>query len=146
MFLLALTALSVLALLSLVAGAAVAVGAVATGNKAAIRAAAQVLRPDAGMPEHSQTNHPVSPREARVTSDASSPPATAGVCPASESDDLETRNTSAATEHGQLRLPRKEKAHGPDKASRTASPRPRIICGNAGRRRADASNYPALLC
>ena len=140
MFLLALIALSVLALLP-------ALRAIATGSKAAIRAAAQVLRPDTGMPESALTNHPVSLREARVTNDASSPSATAGVSPdLAEGDDLETRNTSAATEHGQLRLPRKEKAHGPDKVSRTASPRLRIICGNAERRRADASNYPALLC
>ena len=89
MFLLALTALSVLALLP-------ALRASAFGSKAAVRAAAQVLRPDTGMPEQSYTNHPVSLREARVTSDASSPAACSAMCPAiAESDDLDTCNTPA---------------------------------------------------
>ena len=89
MFLLALTA-------SLLLASGLAVRFVATGSKAAVRAAAQVLRPDTGMPEQAQTNHPVSLREARVTSDASSPSATAGVSPdLAESDDLETCNTPA---------------------------------------------------
>ena len=89
MFLLALIALSVL-VLGLTARFA------ATGNKAAIRAAAEANRPDTGMPAGSTNNHPVSLREVRVTSDASSPSAPAGVCPASESDDLETRNHATA--------------------------------------------------
>ena len=96
MFLLALIALSVLALLPLVAGIVFADCAIATGSQAAIRAAAQVLRPDTGMPAGSKTNHPVSLREARLANDASSPSATAGVCPdLAESDDLETCNTTA---------------------------------------------------
>ena len=86
MFLLALIVLSVLALLP-------ALCAAATGNKAAIRAAAEVAkRPDTGMPAGPTNTHPVPLREARVTSDASSLPASAGVCPASEGDDLETCN------------------------------------------------------
>ena len=97
MFLLALIALSVLALLPLVAGGlAVVRCARATGSKAAIRAAAQANRPDTGMPDSAQTNHPVSLREVRLANDASSPSATAGVCPdLAESDDLETTNTPA---------------------------------------------------
>ena len=87
MFLLALTA-SLLLASGLFARAVAAVG-----NKAAVRAAAQVLRPDTGMPEGSNTNHPVSLREARLANDASRPSATAGVCPASESDDLDHTNT-----------------------------------------------------
>ena len=89
MFLLALTAFLLLAL-------GPAAFAVATGNKAAIRAAAQAFGPDTGIPEQAQTNHPVSLREARVTSDASSPAALAAVSPAiAEGDDLEHINTTA---------------------------------------------------
>ena len=151
MFLLAPIVLSVLALLP-------ALCAAATGNKAAIRAAAEVAkRPDTGMPESAQTNHPVPLREARVTSDASSPPASAGVCPASESDDLETPSTTAdapaysfhpsASPHSmrglalgvghdwagrpRLPLPQSRRAYGPDQASCTASPRPRLKAGDA---------------
>ena len=90
MFLLALIALSVL-VLGLTARFA------ATGNKAAIRAAAEANRPDTGMPAGSTNNHPVSLREARVTIDASSPSALAGVSPdLAEGDDLETRNHATA--------------------------------------------------
>ena len=161
MFLLALTALSVLALLPLAAGVTFAECAIATGSKAAIRAAAQVAeRPDTGMPESVQTNHPVSLREVRLANDASSPSVSAGVCPdLAEGDDLETCNTTnlpsatslppSASPHlmrglalgvsrdraGQPRLPRKTKAFGPDLSSRTASPRPRIKSGETGTRR-----------
>ena len=175
MFLLALTALSVLALLSLAAGGlAVVRSARATGGQAAVRAAAQVLRPDTGMPDSAQTNHPVSLREARVTSDASSPSASAGVCPdLAESDDLETCNTSAdagvpASTHGsppsaspqltrglalgvsydwagQLLPPRESGASGLDQVTRPASPKPRIECGDADKRRTTITTHPALL-
>ena len=172
MFLLALIAFCLLAL-------GLAVRFAATGNKAAIRAAAQVLRPDTGMPEQAQTNHPVSLREVRVTSDTSSPSALAGVCPAiAESDDLDHTNTPAdvslydtthsdahrdsfppsASPHSmrglglgvshdwaeQPRLPRERRAHGLDLSSRTASPRPRIKSGDAGRRGAASTTTPAL--
>ena len=184
MFLLALIALSVLALLSLVAGGlAVVRRACATGSQAAVRAAAQVLRPDTGMPEHAQTNHPVSLREARLANDASSPSATAGVCPASESDDLDHTTTPADASAGgttgftptvapshclppsaspassrglapgvshdwasQPLPPCESGAHGLDLSSCTASPRPRIKCGDAGRRRAISTTTPALHC
>ena len=85
MFLLALIALSVLALLP-------ALCAPATGNKAAVRAADRE-----GMPERAHTNHPAHRREARVTSDVSSPAASAAVSPDfAEGDDLETKTTTAA--------------------------------------------------
>ena len=99
MFLLALTALSVLALLPLVAGGlAVVRCAHATGSQAAVRAAAQATWPDTGMPDSAQTNHPVSLREVRLANDASSPAASAAVSPdLAEGDDLETTNTPADT-------------------------------------------------
>ena len=153
MFLLALTALSVLALLpALCAG-------MATGSQAAIRAAAEVAeRLDTGMPAGSTNNHPVSLREVRLANDASSPSATAGVCPAPfGTSKPETSNIALPTHGllpsaspgltrglalgvsrdraGQPRLPRKRKAFGPDLSSRTASPRPRIECGDADKRR-----------
>ena len=170
MFLLALTALSVLALLPLVAGGLAAVRrARATGSQAAIRAADRE-----GMPEHSHTNHPAHLREARVTSDASSPAASAAVSPAiAEGDDLETRNTIASmcvqtstpglppsvspassrgpalgVSHdwaGQHFFPLGMRAHRPDRASCTASPRPRVKCGEADRRRVKRTTRPALL-
>ena len=111
MFLLAPIALLLLALLllallplvagGLVAGVGVALCAAATGNKAAVRAAAEVAkRPDTGMPAGPANTHPVPLREARLANDASSPPASAGVCPASESDDLDTRNPATNTSTG----------------------------------------------
>ena len=166
MFLLALTAFLLSAL-------GLAAFAVATGNKAAIGAADRE-----GMPEQSHTNHPAHLREARLANDASSPAARPAVCPASESDDLETDNTPAgarmsttlnsadthglptsASPHsmrglalgvshdwaGQLRTPCLGKAHGLDLASCTASPRPRIECGEADRRRVKRTTQLALL-
>ena len=157
MFLLALLALSVLALLPALCAVT------ATGSKAATGAADRE-----GMPEQSQTNHPAHLREARVTSDASSRPARSGTCPATEGDDLETTNTTAALgpKHGfppsaspgltrglalgvsydwtgQRTLPVGKRAHGPDLSSCTASPRPRITCGDAERRRVRLTT-PAL--
>ena len=155
MFLLALNAFLLLA-------SGIVASVVATGDKAAVRAADRE-----GMPAQSQTNHPAHKGEARVTSDASSRPARSGTCPAAESDDLETCNTilpthglpSSATPDliqgfglglamdraGQPRLPCKGEAFGPDLSSCTASPRPRITCGETGRRRAVYANTPALL-
>ena len=165
MFLLALIAVSVLAL-------GFSAFAIATGSKAAIRAADRE-----GMPAKRHTNHPAHVGETRLANDASSPSVSAGVSPASESDDLETSNTTADatvcnTTHthslppsasptpsrglalevshdrtGQpcLTLPREKKAFGLDLSSRTASPRPRIKCGDAGRRRATSTTTnPAL--
>ena len=134
MFLLALIALSVLALLP-------ALCVLATGSKAAVRAADRE-----GMPERAQTNHPAHMREARPANDASSPSASAGVSPASESDDLETCNTSAdANARGLHACPHGNRAHGPDLSFCTASPKPRIECGDADKRRATITTHPALL-
>ena len=143
MFLLALTALLLLAL-------GFSAYVFATGNKAAMGAAARE-----GMPAKRHTNHPAHLREARLANDASNPPASAGVCPASESDDLDTRNHTIAAHtdgfpasasphlmqglalgagHGwadQPLLLRESRAHGPGLSSCTASPRPRIRCGEA---------------
>ena len=163
MFLLALIALSVLAL-------GLAASASATGSQAAVRAAAEVAkRPDTGMPESAQTNHPVSLREVRVTSDASSTAASAATCPASEGDDLDHTNTPAdapvyssppsASPHlmrglalgvshdraGQP-LPLCEgRATGLDLSSCEASPRPRVKPGGAARVEATITTHPALL-
>ena len=172
MFLLALIALSVLALLPLVAGVASADCATATGSKAAIRAAAEIAkRPDIGMPESVQTNHPVSLREARLANDTSSPSALAGVCPVSFGiSKPETSNTTAShvpthrlppsaspapslglalgvsrDRAGQPLSPCESGAHGPDLPSCTAGPRPRVEPGEAERRRAVAITTPALL-
>ena len=166
MFLLALTAFLLLAL-------GLSARAVATRNKAAVRAADRE-----GMPERAQTNHPAHTWEARVTSDASSRPARSGTCPASEGDDLDHINTPAdaalcntthtgARTHGlpssaspapsrglalgvsrdmagQLYPPRKGRAHGPDLSSRTASPRPRIKPGDVAELGARSTTTPAL--
>ena len=167
MFLLAFIAICLLAL-------GLAAFAVATGSKAAVRAAAQVLRPDTGMPEQAQTNHPVSLREARLANDASSTAASAAVSPAiAESDDLETTNIivsvsvltnthglpPSASPHSMRGLalgvshdraeqplpPRDSGAQGPDRASCAASPRPRVKRGEAGRR-SQSAYTPALTC
>ena len=158
MFLLALLALSVLALLP-------AFRASAIRNKAAIRAADRE-----GMPAQSQTNHPAHRREARLANDASSPAARPAVSPASESDDLETSNTTnlpamkslppsaspapslglalgvSRDRAGQPLSPCESGAHGPDLLSCTASPRPRITCGDAARTGAASARQPALTC
>ena len=157
MFLLALTAFCLLAL-------GLAVRFAATGSKAAVRAADRE-----GMPERAHTNHPAHIREARVTSDASSPSATAGVCPASFGTSKPEINNTALPTHGlspsaspapsrglglgvshgwagQPRLPRERRAHGLDLSSYTVSPRPRIEPGDAGRRRATNITTPALTC
>ena len=161
MFLLALTAF-LLSALGLFARA------VATGSQAAIGAADRE-----GMPEQSHTNHPAHIREVRLANDASSPSVSAGVCPASESDDLETSNTTADatvcnTTHthslppsasptpsrglalevsrdraGQPLPSCESEASGLDLATRTASPRPRITCGDSERRRVRLTT-PAL--
>ena len=176
MFLLALTA-------SLLLASGFSAASFATGNKAAIRAAAQVLRPDTGMPDSAQTNHPVSLREARLANDASSTAASAATCPASESDDLDhttipadasaggttgftptvapahclppsaspasSRGLAPGASHdwaSQPLPPRESGAHGPDQSSCTASPRPRIKCGDAAKLGAIRTTRPALLC
>ena len=143
MFLLALIALSVLALLPALCAE------MATGSQAALRAADRE-----GMPAKRHTNHPAHIREVRPANDASSPSASAGVSPdLAEGDDLETCNTTLPT-HG---LPSSASPHlmrglglgvshdragqplplcegratGPDLSSCTASPRPRIKPGDA---------------
>ena len=158
MFLLALTAFLLLAL-------GPATFAAATGSKAAVRAADRE-----GMPERAQTNHPAHTWEARVTSDASSPAARPAVSPdLAESDDLETRNHknspsatgfSPSASPGLTRglalgvscnwagqpLPLCEsRSYGLDLSSCTASPRPRIMCGEADRRRVKRTTQLALL-
>ena len=69
MFLLALIAFCLLAL-------GLSARSAATGSQAAIGAVDRE-----GMPERAQTNHPAHLREARVTSDASSPAASTGSVP-----------------------------------------------------------------
>ena len=157
MFLLALTAFLLLA-------PGLSARAAATGNKAAIRAADRE-----GMPERAHTNHPAHTREARVTSDASSPAASAAVSPAPfGTSKPETSNTTAdAPTHvllpsaspapsrglalgvscdraGQPLLRYMMQMFGLDLSSCTASPRPRITCGETGRRRAVATTTPAF--
>ena len=167
MFLLALTAFLLSAL-------GLSARATATGSQAAIGAADRE-----GMPERAQTNHPAHTREVRVTSDASSPAASAAVCPAiAEGDDLDHTNTPADvslcdTTHsdadmyghspsaspapcrglalgvghdraGQPLPPCESGAFGPDRASRTASPRPRIKPGDAATLGVRVITTPAL--
>ena len=155
MFLLALIAFLLLA-------SGIVASVVATGDKAAVRAADRE-----GMPAQSQTNHPAHTGEARVTSDASSRPARSGTCPAAESDDLGTCNTILPTHGlpssaspdlirglglglamdraGQLCLILTRKAHGPDLSSCTASPRPRLRAGEAAGVGVDCTKHTALL-
>ena len=155
MFLLALTAFLLSAL-------GLAVRFAATGSKAAIGAADRE-----GMPAQSHTNHPAHTREARVTSDASSPSATAGVCPdLAEGDDLETCNTTLPT-HGLPSSASPAPSRGPglgvshdragqplplcegratglDLSSCEASPRPRIKPGDAATLGVRVITTPAL--